>query len=122
MASEIFCDECGAPGMLAGGVATLTCGHQKRFYAPLDGKPPRFPPLYECSECGLAVKVIPQGEGVEPLKLFECDHTTAPIWANRKVTLRGKGSLDAMHPLQRGVIRFTLTLRQFLSALTGRSI
>lgn len=82
----------------------------------------KFPPLYECSECGLQVKVIPQGEGVEPLKLFACEHTAAPIWANRKVTLRGKGALEAMHPLQRGAIRLTLTLRQFLSALTGRSI
>lgn len=81
-----------------------------------------FPPLYECSKCGLPVKVIPQGEGVEPLKLFECDHTDATIWANRKVTLRGKGVLEAMHPLQRGMIRLTLTVRQFLSILTGRSI
>lgn len=81
-----------------------------------------FPPLYECSICGEPVKVIPQGEGVEPLKLFECDHTDATIWANRKVTLRGVGALDAMNPVQRGVIRLKLTVRQFLSALTGRSV
>lgn len=81
-----------------------------------------FPPLYECSVCHTPVKVIPQGEGVEPLKLFECDHTDAVIWANRKVTLRGVGQLETMNPLQRGAIRLTLTVRQFLSILTGRSI
>lgn len=82
----------------------------------------QFPPLYECSVCGKAVKVIPQGEGVEPLKLFACEHTDAVIWANRKVTLRGVGALEAKHPVQRGAIRLQLTLRQFLSALTGRSV
>lgn len=81
-----------------------------------------FPPLYECSKCGLPVKVIPQGDGVEPVKVFECDHTDAIIWANRKVTLRGVGRLDAMNPAQRGMIRLTLTVRQFISALTGRSV
>lgn len=75
----------------------------------------RFPPLYECSECGAAVKVTPQGEGVEPLKEFRCSHSTAIIWANRRVTLRGKGQLT-------GPQRVTLTLRQALSILTGRSI
>ena len=82
----------------------------------------RFPPLYECSVCGKAVKVTPQGEGVEPLKQFTCEHVDAIIWANRKVTLRGVGKLDAMPPVQRGAIKFTLTVRQLLSALTGRSI
>lgn len=82
----------------------------------------RFPPLYECSVCNKPVKVTPQGEGIEPLIERKCDHTTATIWANRKVTLRGKGALDAMNPLQRGTIKLTLTVRQFLSALTGRSI
>lgn len=81
-----------------------------------------FPPLYECSVCGKPVKITPQGEGVEPLKKWKCEHTTAIIWANRKVTLRGKGRMDAMHPLQRGAIKLKLTVRQFLSALTGRSI
>jgi len=52
----------------------------------------RFPPLYECSVCGKPVKVTPQGEGLEPVKVFACEHTTATIWANRKVTLRGKGA------------------------------
>jgi hypothetical protein len=81
----------------------------------------RFPPLYECSSCGAPVKVTPLADA-EPLKEWACEHTTAPIWANRKVTLRGKGELEAMNPVQRGVIRIKLTLRQFLSALTGRSI
>lgn len=80
-----------------------------------------FPPLYECSQCGASVKVTPR-EGMEPLIERKCGHDGAKIWANRKVTLRGKGALDAMNPVQRGAIRLTLTLRQFLSALTGRSI
>lgn len=79
----------------------------------------RFPPLYECSVCGEPVKVTPQGEGVEPLKRFACEHTDAIIWANRKVTLRGKGELSTA---RRAQIKLTLTVRQFLSALTGRSI
>lgn len=79
-------------------------------------------PLYECSVCGSAVKVIPQGEGVEPIKQFSCTHTTAIIWANRKVTLRGVGALDAMNPVQRAGIRLRLTVRQLLCALTGRNI
>jgi len=81
----------------------------------------KFPPLYECSVCARAVKVTPQGEGVEPLKVFSCEHTTAPIWANRKVTLRGKGALDG-RPIKRTVVKITLTVRQVLSWLTGRSI
>ena len=79
-------------------------------------------PLYECSVCGSAVKVIPQGEGIEPIKEFSCTHTTAPIWANRKVTLRGVGALDAMNPVQRASIKVRLTIRQLLCALTGRNI
>lgn len=80
----------------------------------------KFPPLYECSECGKATRVIPQAEG-EPIIKRSCGHD-APIWANRKVTLRGKGALEAMNPVQRGAIKITMTVRQFLSALTGRSI
>lgn len=81
-----------------------------------------FPPLHECSVCGKPVKVIPQGEGVEPIKKFSCEHTNATIWANRKVTLRGVGSLEAKSPIARGCIKLKLTVRQFLSLLTGRSI
>lgn len=81
----------------------------------------KFPPLYECSVCGAAVTVTPQGVGVEPLKAFSCEHTTAVIWANRKVTLRGRGALTASGKLPAGA-RITLTVRQLLSALTGRSI
>ncbi len=79
----------------------------------------RFPPLYQCSVCGEAVDVIPQGDGVEPIKRFECSHTDATIWANRKVTLYGKGGINIAVRTQR---RLKLTLRQFLSALTGRSV
>lgn len=78
-----------------------------------------FPPLYECSVCGKSVKVTPQGEGLEPIKKFKCEHTDAIIWANRKVTLRGKGNLNA---LQKSSIKIKLTVRQLLSYLTGRSI
>ena len=80
----------------------------------------KFPPLYECSACGKSVKVTNQ-KNAEPIIERNCDHD-APIWANRKVALRGKGALEAMNPVQRGTIKLTLTVRQFLSALTGRSI
>jgi len=79
----------------------------------------KFPPLYECSVCGKAVKVIPQGEGLEPIKKFKCSHTDAVIWANRKVTLRGKGNMSWT---KKTAIKVTLTLRQLLCALTGRSV
>ena len=81
----------------------------------------KFPPLYACSLCGKAVKVIPQGEGNEPLYEYhkKCTHRNVPIYANRKVTLRGKGSLN---PLQEATVKITITLRQLLSLLTGRSI
>jgi len=81
-----------------------------------------FSPLYECSVCGSSVKVTPQGAGVEPIKEFSCEHTDATIWANRKVTLRGVGALEAMNPAQRCAIRIRLTVRQLLCALTGRNI
>lgn len=82
----------------------------------------RFPPLYECSECGTPVTVTPQGEGVEPIKRFGCPHTDAVIWANRKVTLRGVGTMQAMGPMGRARLRLTMTVRQLLCALTGRSV
>lgn len=80
----------------------------------------RFPPLYQCEKCGKAVKVTPQGEGQEPLiaRKCKCPEDT-PILAKRKVTLRGKGNLSYLKKQQ---IKVTLTVRQFLSALTGRSI
>lgn len=81
-----------------------------------------FPPLYECSKCGKPVKVTAQGDGAEPIKQFSCGHTDATIWANRSVTLYGKGTLENMNPLKRGAIRLRLTVRQLLSYLTGRSI
>ena len=82
----------------------------------------KFPPLYQCSVCGAAVKVTPAGDGQEPSKEWRCEHTDAPIWANRKATLRGEGVLENMPPIQRGAIRLTMTVRQALSALTGRSV
>jgi hypothetical protein len=78
--------------------------------------------LYECSVCGKPVKVTPLGEGIEPLKRFSCKHTDAVIWANRKVTLRGKGVLEGMNPIQRQAIKIKLSIRQLLSYLTNRSI
>jgi hypothetical protein len=79
----------------------------------------KYPPLYQCSVCGKPVKVTSQGIGNEPLKKFKCEHTDAIIWANRKVTLRGKGRLSQIKKVQ---IKVKLTLRQLLCALTGRSI
>lgn len=78
-----------------------------------------FPPLYECSVCGKPVDVR---AGDEPVIVRRCEHADAVVWANRKVTLRGVGTLESMNPLRRGGIKLTMTLRQFLSALTGRSI
>lgn len=82
----------------------------------------KFPPLYQCSVCGAAVKVTPAGDGKEPVKQWSCEHTDAIIWANRKVTLRGEGVLESMPPIQRGAVKLTMTVRQLLSALTGRSV
>lgn len=79
----------------------------------------KFPPLYECSVCGATVKVTPMGEGKEPRLDWACEHTNAVVWANRKVTLRGKGDVNVATRAQR---KLTLTVRQLLSALTGRSI
>ncbi len=80
-----------------------------------------FPHLYECSVCHEPVRVTPR-DGQEPLIERKCEHHDATIWANRKVTLRGKGALENMPALRRGAIRLTMTVRQFLCALTGRSV
>ena len=77
-----------------------------------------FPPLYECSKCGQAVSVTAVENG-EPIIKRRCGHDDATIWANRKVTLRGKG--DVSFPT-RWARTIKLTVRQLLSALTGRSI
>lgn len=79
----------------------------------------KFLPLYQCSVCGKPVQVISQGEGVEPVKKFNCKHIDAIIYANRKVDLYGKGKLNAYTKATR---KIKLTLRQLLSYLTGRSI
>jgi hypothetical protein len=78
----------------------------------------KFPPLYECSACGLPVTVVPV-DGKEPEKIFKCSHTDAIIWANRKVTLIGKGDLTQSLKAR---VKIRLTIRQLLSCLTGRSI
>lgn len=81
----------------------------------------KFPPLYACSVCNRAVKVIPQGIGVEPLYEYhkKCEHRGVTIIASRKVTLRGKGKLS---PVKEATYKITLTVIQLLSMLTGRSI
>jgi hypothetical protein len=77
-----------------------------------------FPPLYECSVCGAAVSVTPV-EGDEPAIVHHCGHAGAVVWANRKVTLYGKGDVNFPTRWARTI---KLTVRQLLSALTGRSI
>jgi nitrate/nitrite-specific signal transduction histidine kinase len=81
----------------------------------------KFPPLYECSVCGNPVKVTSQGIGIEPLYEYDedCPHRGVTIYAKRKVTLRGKGELNMA---QSAGYKITLTIRQFLSMITGRSI
>ena len=81
-----------------------------------------FPPLYECSVCGSSVKVTPRGEGLEPLIERACGHDGTTVYANRKVTLRGKGDLETMSVPGRVVLKLTMSMREFLSHLTGRSI
>jgi hypothetical protein len=78
----------------------------------------KFPPLYECSVCSEPVAVTPV-EGGEPIIKRKCAHDGATIWANRKVTLYGKGDVSVGRRWQR---KITLTVRQLLSALTGRSV
>lgn len=81
----------------------------------------RFPPLYSCSICGKAVKVRPQGVGNEPIYEYhkDCPHRDVAIYANRKVTLRGKGQLNMV---QEATYKVKLSVRQLLSWLTDRSI
>jgi hypothetical protein len=81
----------------------------------------KFPPLYSCSVCGKAVKVKPMGIGNEPEYTYHksCSHRGVTIYANRKVTLRGKGKLNN---IQEAEYKIKLTVRQLLSMLTGRSV
>lgn len=82
----------------------------------------KFPPLYQCERCGKAVSVKSNAEGVEPTIKRKClCPEDTPILARRKVTLRGKGQAG-FSTIKKQRIKVTLTLRQFLSALTGRSI
>ena len=80
----------------------------------------KFPALYECSICEKPVKVVPQGVGLEPIISRSCDcPADTIIYAKRKVTLRGKGTLN---PIQEAGVKMTVSIRQLLSWLTGRSI
>lgn len=80
----------------------------------------KFPPLYACSKCGKSVKVTSNGIGVEPAIKRSCDCPADTIVnAERKVTLRGKGKLNQF---QQAGVSFKLSVRQLLSAMTGRSI
>jgi len=80
----------------------------------------KFPALYECSICEATVKVIPQGEGIEPIieRSCKCPADTI-VYAKRKVTLRGVGSLNQTEEV---VYKMKVSARQLLSWLTGRSI
>lgn len=80
----------------------------------------KFPPLYQCEKCGSSVSVKPQGDGVEPIikRSCNCPENTV-VLAKRKVTLRGVGEMNVIKQKQ---IKITMTLRQFLCAITGRSI
>ena len=81
----------------------------------------KFPPLYECSVCEKPVKVTSNGVGVEPTYEYhkDCDHRGVTIYAKRKVTLVGVGR---MNMVQEASYKFKISVRQFLSMLTGRSI
>ena len=78
-------------------------------------KESNYPHLYSCSVCEKAVTVKPQGEGIEPVIIRKCGHDNAIVYANRKVTLRGKSAMTVMN-------KVTLTIRQFLSLVLKRSV
>lgn len=80
-----------------------------------------FPPLYTCSICNRGIKVVPKGIGEEPEYIYhkDCSHRDVIIHANRKVTLIGKGQLNQFEEIK---YKVTVSARQFLSWLTGRSI
>jgi hypothetical protein len=80
----------------------------------------RFPPLYQCEICDKAVSVTNVREGFEPTitRSCECPDDT-PVLARRKVTLHGVGGMNAITKTR---IKVTVSLRQFLSFLTRRSI
>jgi hypothetical protein len=80
----------------------------------------KYPALYECSICEATVKVIPQGEGIEPIieRSCSCPADTV-VYAKRKVTLRGVGELNQV---EETAIKIKVSVRQMLCWLTGRSI
>jgi hypothetical protein len=79
----------------------------------------RFPPLYSCSVCEAAVEVTAHGPGIEPTIVRRCGHVDAVVWANRKTTLYGVGEVSHLTKATR---KITMTVRQALSLLLGRSI
>ena len=78
-----------------------------------------FPPLYSCSVCEAPVDVTTHGADVEPTLYRSCAHADAIVYANRKTTLYGVGEVS---PLTAAGRKLTLTVRQALSLLFGRSV
>jgi hypothetical protein len=122
MTTKIICETCSAQGDLIAGDAHLPCGHQYKFYVPLNDARSELekklwdiigPPLYYCAECLLEVKVTPV-EGAEPIVKRRCEHT-GQIIAPRKATCVGKGGMSAL-------TRLKVTAGQIASSLTGRSV
>ena len=79
----------------------------------------RFPPLYSCSVCEAPVSVTVHEAGVEPTIVRRCGHADAVVWANRKTTLYGVGEVSPFTSAKR---KITMTVRQALSLLLGRSV
>ena len=75
----------------------------------------KFPHLYTCSVCEGKVSVVDNGLGIEPTITRKCEHKTASVYANRKVTLRGIGGMSVAN-------KITLSARQFFSLLLKRSV
>jgi len=73
----------------------------------------KYPPLYNCSECGAKVKVSKTGEVTRT-----CNHTTATINAPRRTILTGDGTLNGV-PWK---LRIDWHIRKLLSSLTGRCV
>ena len=120
MSTSILCGTCCAHGTLAGGVASLPCGHKESFYFPLnDQRTPTEkwlweklgPPLYYCAECLRTVKVTPI-KGQEPKVERKCAHT-GQIIAPRKAVVAGKGGMNL-------ATRARVAWDQAKAAVTGR--
>ena len=126
--TDVFCDECGAKGVLAGGEVMLSCDHKKAFFVPFEEKKDLRssfekmlwnligPPLYYCEECKLQVRVTINGIGKEPTikRDKRCNHT-GQIIAPRKAICVGKGGASLQ-------TKAKVNISQFLSSLTNRSV